>query len=488
MSTHDNLGTGTGSAGADNKLGHIEQRGIDLIPLGNQRGRPVELFWTWLAANSSVGYMVLGAIVVYSGLSFAQALIALAIGNLAFFTVGVTSLQGPQARTSTFVISRASYGPNGNRLLAFFNWVTLVGFEASSIALIALAGRAILAQAGIDSSATAVTSLIIVVALAIQLAVPLLGHATILVVQRILSYIFIPVYVVIAILVAPKVHLGSIHATGGLALITVAVAIVASGGGLSWSNCGSDYTRYLPASTSKKAIFWWSSLGGLVSAASLEVLGAAVASIIKNASDPIAGLPTVLPSGLLVPFLVLAIFTLWSGNGLDLYSSGLSLQALGVSLRRVYCVIIDLVISGVLAAITVFSAKFNVYFSDFLGLLILWLAPWFAIYTVDWLLRRVYDSSSLTDPAGGVYRRTNGVHLPGVVAQLLGMAGAALWINTTVLKGPISNGAGHSDMSVFMGIAVAGLAYWAMERIPALHRAVHPRPEVAAMAEPGVRA
>src|SRR5579875_1961756 len=174
MSTHDNLGTGTGSAGADNKLGHIEQRGIDLIPLGNQRGRPVELFWTWLAANSSVGYMVLGAIVVYSGLSFAQALIALAIGNLAFFTVGVTSLQGPQARTSTFVISRASYGPNGNRLLAFFNWVTLVGFEASSIALIALAGRAILAQAGIDSSATAVTSLIIVVALAIQLAVPLL--------------------------------------------------------------------------------------------------------------------------------------------------------------------------------------------------------------------------------------------------------------------------------------------------------------------------
>ncbi len=486
MSTTDSHDTGT--AGTDDRFGHIEERGIDLVPPGKQWGKPVELFWTWLAANSSVGYMVLGAIIVYSGLSFAQALIALAIGNLAFFTVGVTSLQGPQARTSTFVISRASYGPNGNRLVAFFNWVTLVGFEASSIALIALAGRAILSQAGINSSTTVVTSLIIAAALIIQLVIPLLGHASILVVQRILSYIFIPVYIVIAILIAPKVHLGSIHATGSLALMTVAVAIVASGGGLSWSNCGSDYSRYLSMSASKKAIFWWSSLGGLVSAGSLEVLGAAVASIIKNASDPIAGLPKVLPSGLLVPFLVLAIFTLWSGNGLDLYSSGLSLQAMGVRLRRIYCVIIDLVISGILAAITVFSAKFNVYFADFLGLLILWLAPWFAIYTVDWLLRRTYDSDSLADPAGGIYRRNNGVHLPGIIAQLLGMAGAALWINTTVLTGPISSAAGHSDMSVFMGIAVAGLSYWAMERVPALRRALHPKSKVAVAATAGPQA
>ncbi len=70
MSTTDTPDTGT--AGTDDRFGHIEERGIDLIPPGKQWGKPVELFWTWLAANASVGYMVLGAIIVYSGLSFAQ--------------------------------------------------------------------------------------------------------------------------------------------------------------------------------------------------------------------------------------------------------------------------------------------------------------------------------------------------------------------------------------------------------------------------------
>jgi purine-cytosine permease-like protein len=468
---------------ADNRFGHIEERGIDLVPESKQGGRPIELFWTWLAGNSSVGYIVVGALVVYMGLSLGQAVIALVIGNLAFFTVGVTSLQGPQARTTTFMISRAAYGPDGNRFMSFFNWITLVGFEASSIALIVLAGRSLLNQAGVkNTSGTPLTIAVIIVALLVQLMIPLLGHATILVIQKYLSYVFVPLYVVMAILVAPKVHLGTIHTTGGLATISVAIAMVASGGGLSWSNCGSDYSRYMSPKASHKGIFWWSSLGGLLAAGSLELLGSAIASVTKAATNPIAGLPKILPAALLVPFLLLFVATLWSSNGLDLYSSGLSLQALGLRFKRVYCVAIDLVISGVLAAVTVFSSNFNTYFSDFLGLLVLWLAPWFAIYSVDWLLRRTYDPESLADSNGGIYRRFHGVHIPAVVAQVLGMVAAALWINTSVIVGPISSRAGHSDLSVFMGIIVAGLAYWAMERIPTLRRLTHPSSGQAAAA------
>lgn len=459
----------------DDRVGRIEQRGIGLIPLEERHGRPVDLFWTWLAANAAVGYVVVGALVVYLGLSFATAVVAIVIGNLAFLCVGVTSLQGPEVGTTTFTISRASFGQNGNRGLSFFNWMTLVGFEATSLALIVLAGRLLLKEAGVDATGTGLTLLILLAALLVQVLVPLLGHATILVVQRYLAYLFIPMYIIMAILIVPKTHVGSIHGGGSIATISVAFAIIVSGGGLSWANAASDYSRYLAPSTSKAGIFWWSSLGGMVAALTLELLGAAVASVTKNVTDPISGLPHVLPTGFLVPFLILAILTLWSGNTLDLYSSGVTLQALGIPLKRTYCVLIDLVVAGTLAAITVFSSKFNSYFTDFLGLIILWLAPWFAIFVVDWLLRKTYDAEALVNASGGRYYRRNGIHVPGIIALLIGGTASGLWLNTTLFQGPLSSRTGHSDMSVFMGIVVAGVIYWALESIPVLHRLTHPR-------------
>ena len=73
------------------------------------------MWLTWLGTNLNIFYIVNGVIVVGLGLSFTQALLAIAAGNLCFFCVGLTSLQGPKTGTSTFVISRAAYGPNGGR-------------------------------------------------------------------------------------------------------------------------------------------------------------------------------------------------------------------------------------------------------------------------------------------------------------------------------------------------------------------------------------
>jgi hypothetical protein len=55
---------------------------------------------------------------------------------------------GPRAGTTAFAISRASFGPNGNRMPSFFNWVTQVGFEIEGIALVVLAAIALAAKAG----------------------------------------------------------------------------------------------------------------------------------------------------------------------------------------------------------------------------------------------------------------------------------------------------------------------------------------------------
>jgi purine-cytosine permease-like protein len=408
--------------------------------------------------------VVNGAIVIAIGLSFAQAIVAIVVGNLAFFAVGVTSLQGPDTGTSTFAISRAAYGPNGGKGLSFFNWLTVVGFEASGIALIVLAGLELLSKAGIHES-TGLKAVLIFVAAGIQLFLPLFGHATIIAAERWLSYLFTPLFIIMAVLIAPKVHLGAISTGGTWADITIAVALVISAGGLSWANTGSDYSRYLPQSASKSGVFWWSSVGGLIPAVLLEILGAAVASVVSTASDPIAGLPKALPGWVVVPYLLFAILTLFAVNTIDLYSSGLTLQAMGLPIKRWQAVLVDLAICIVVTFVAIFSASFNRLYTEFLGLLIVWLAPWFAIYVVDWLLRRGrYDARSLVRRDGGRYRRNGGFHVPGIVAQALGMVAALMWIDSAAFVGPLSNRTNGSDFSVFAGIIVGGFVYWLMAR------------------------
>lgn len=172
-----------------------------------------------------------------------------------------------------------------------------------------------------------------------------------------------------------------------------------------------------------------------------------------------------MPGWVAVPYLILAILTLLAVNTIDLYSSGLTLQAIGVPVRRPAAALIDLVICVAITFVAIFSASFNRLYLGFLSLLIVWLAPWFAIYIADWLLRRGrYDPASLVRENGGRYWRRGGVHWPGVIAQAVGMVASLMWINSPAYTGPLSSRAGGSDLSVFTGMAAAGLAYWLLAR------------------------
>jgi nucleobase:cation symporter-1, NCS1 family len=442
----------------------IEQRGIDLVGPQERHGKPRDLFWMWLGSNLNIFYPVNGALVIYFGLSFAQAVLAIIIGNLIFFGVGLTSLQGPRTGTSTFAISRAAYGQNGGRGLSLLNWVTCVGFEASGLALIVLAALALLGSAGVAPS-TWLKVVLLVGAMCVQVFLPLFGHQTIITVQRYLAFLLIPLFAIMAIVVAGRIHVSSLSHGSGWPTFTIAIALLISAGGLSWANTGSDYSRYLPADSRPRSIFWWVSIGGMLPAVLLEILGAAIASVVKSASDPISGLPQALPSWVVTPYLIVAIVTLLAVNTIDLYSSGLTLQAMGLKIKRWQCVIVDMVIATIVAGITIFSSNFNRIYSDFLGLLIVWLSPWLAIYLVDWWLRRGrYDASALLADRGGRYWRGNGFHLPGVVAQIAGMVAACLWIDSTAFVGPLSSRSVGSDFSFFMGLVVGGGLYYLLAR------------------------
>ncbi len=442
----------------------IEQRGIEFIPSGSRWGRPSGLFWMWAGAVWNVEFLVYGALaVVVFGLSFAQAILVIVIGNLSYLLTGLASLQGPATGTTTFAISRAPFGPRGNKMPSLFNWVTQVGFEIEGIALIVFAA-VLLASKAHFTAGTAAKVVFIILAVAIQAVLPLLGHAAVLKVLRWLAIPFVVLFAVMAALTSSKVNLHVPAHGASWGALTIFLALVIAAGGLGWTENGNDYSRYLPQATDKKRIVLAVALGGAIPSALLEVLGAAVATGVPGATS-VNGLISGFPSWFVVPYLIFAILQLFAINTLDLYSSGVTLQSLVPRLKRLQCVAIDTVICGALATYAVFSSHFLTLLADFILFIILWLGPWCAIYLVDSYLRRNrFDHDALLDERGGRYFRNGGFHWPAIIAQVLGMIVAALWLNAyppyVGLLASRNGGLIGSDFSVFLGLFVGGVVYW----------------------------
>lgn len=460
----------SGGAGRDVPAELVEARGIEYVPAAERWGQPSRLFGMWAGAVWNVEFLVYGTFAIaFFGLSFAQAVPIIVVGNLFYVLTGLASLQGPAAGTTALTVSRAPFGPRGNKGPSFFNWLTQVGFEIEGIALIVIVAIALLAKAGAHSG-TGTKAVLIVAAVAVQSALPLLGHATILRVLKWLAVPFVVLFAIMAVITATKANLHAEHHGAGWGSLMVFLALVISTGGLGWTENASDYSRYLPAGTDKRRIVAAVALGGAVPSIILEVLGAAVATAVPYSSagsvTSVAGVAGVFPSWFIWPYFVLAIVQLFAINSLDLYSSGVTLQSLGVRLRRYQCVLVDTVVAGAFAAYAVYSSRFNQLLDDFVLFIIVWLGPWFAIYFVDYLLRGGrYDSRSLLDERSGRYFRGNGVHWPAVIAQLVGMVAAFLWLNAaTPYVSPLSRAFDGSDFSVFMGLTFGGVTYWLLAR------------------------
>jgi nucleobase:cation symporter-1, NCS1 family len=440
----------------------VETRGIDFVPLSERWGSPRDLFGMWAGSSVNVEYLIYGAILMaFFGLDFTQVVTVILVGNLSYLLLGLCSLQGPGAGTTVFAINRAPYGPTGSRLIALFNWLTQIGFETEGLILVVLAAVALTAKGG-HHAGTPLKVLFIVLAAGIQTILPFLGHATLIKALRALLVPFVVLYVILAALTLGKVNVHAVAQAGSWQQFMVGLAFVIALSGLGWVECGNDYTRYLPPDADKRSIVGWVFLGGYVPQCLMMLLGAAVATYVPGAAgDPIQDFPHAFAGWFLVPFLVLAMVQIFSINSLDLYSSGLTLQALGLPVLRWQAVLVDTVIACGLTVYAIFSSSFSRLLTDFAGGVVAWIAPWSAIFLVDWSLRRYrYDAAELqrTD-SRGIYWRTGGVHWPGIIAQAAGTLLAVLAISQSFYIGPIARATGGADLSVFTGFAGGGLVY-----------------------------
>jgi nucleobase:cation symporter-1, NCS1 family len=290
----------------------------------------------------------------------------------------------------------------------------------------------------------------------------------------VLRALVIPFGAIFAVLLGFSVshaNLNVVHHGASWQTYMAGLAFTIALSGLGWTENGNDYSRYLPKDASKPAIVGWVFLGTAVPEILVMTLGAVVGTFVTGVGSTQVSaftpflLESAIPAWFVVLFLIFAIVQLFGINSLDMYSSGVTLQAIGVRVKRYQAVAIDTVLCLIVTFYAVFDSTFTHFLTDFVDLVIIWIAPWMAIYLVDWAMRRFHyvpDELQRLD-RGGLYYRNGGVFWPAIVAQAVGMAAAMSALSTTFSVPnwvhPITVHTGGADFSIFLGSGVAALVY-----------------------------
>lgn len=448
-------------------VGRVEVLGYDYIPLDQRHGTPRELGGVWAAAYIAPLYLLLGGILMVLGLNLWQAALALVLGNLAYTLVAIIGTAGPRAGAPTITISRAQYGPRGNLVSAFFAWFNLVAFEALNFTVGASALILLLEFSGLSTSTTAQAITLGVVILG-SFTLAYFGHATIVRFQKLATVALVAGAALLFVFVLDDVDWGyqpaePLSGFSGTAVWFVALGVVISGS-ISWCTVPADYTRYLAPDTSSRSIVFWTTLGGFVPAVFLGSI-AVLAGTAVDMSDPFAGIREVVPGWFYVPILLVLLIGSISNNVLTIYSSSMSLQTLGLPVKRYQGVFIDGVIGSAMALYATFATDFLTALTEFLQLAVIWYAAYTAIFLADIVLRRNdYDGVQLHAGPSGRYWGRNGFHWSGLIALGLAMVTGLLFANTSRFQGPLSSALSDIDLSYVVSFAVAGVAYWLLVR------------------------
>jgi len=367
------------------KIATIEPGGAEYIPLSERHGKPLQQFWTWVSPNMEFATIFVGVIGVwFFGQSFWMTTLAVVLGTaLGSLSMGALAARGPLFGVPQMVLSRIGFGWLGNILPAGINaLVAGVGWFAVNSVSGAFALNALLGWN---------TKLCLLIIVIVQLAVAFFGHNLVHAFERWAFPVLVVIFLIASVVIVGKSHPGA-HIAGvpGGWLITFGAAFGYAAG---WNPYASDYTRYLPRDTNRKATGLWAGLGVLISCVVLEVVGAAAATVTsldKYADNPTAGFVSHLPTGVADATLLAIALGAICANALNVYSGSMSFLALGVklplTLRRAIVAIV-FGIAGFFVALSGLSDAGTRY-NNFLLVIAYWIGPWLGVFFADQFLRR----------------------------------------------------------------------------------------------------
>lgn len=437
--------------GYGSKITAVEPGGAEPIPMSERHGRPHQQAWIWTSPNMEFATVFVGVLaVLIFGLSFWTAVVAIVLGNAvgALFH-GVLTSWGPLAGLGQMALGRRAFGYKGNLLPAGLNailgglgWLA-VNSISGALAFSTLTGLS--------------PYLSLVLAMAITLGIAFFGHNVVQLFERVtfplLTVIFAAGIVVVLTQTRPDV-VG--EPVPGAFWIIASSAFGLTGG---WCTCGADYARYLRPAQHARAGFF-AALGNFTSATVLQIAGAAAVTAVGisawNDSDPVASYVSLMPAWLGEVTLFGVFVGALSANSLNLYSSSLSLAALGITLPTAFGRAVIAVVMGLLGlALAMLLVNDVNQFSNFLLIVSYWTAPWIGVVLADRLLspRPAGDLTPYTDRRHSNWAGPFAMVVAAVVS-------VALFSNQTLYVGPVPNALpGVGDLTLAVGFLLAFLIY-----------------------------
>ncbi|HEY1616414.1 MAG TPA: cytosine permease [Streptosporangiaceae bacterium] len=442
---------------------YVETHHIDMIPAGARHGKPWQQFAFWFGGNVNVFNVVLGAVAVSIGLTFWWALIAIGVGTLiGALLIALHATQGPKLGVPQTIQSRAQFGFFGSAFLFPCVLLLNIGFIAAQFVIQAQALQGVVASVSIPEW--------IVILVAPAVVIGIFGYRWI---HRVMQATAVVVGISLVIMFIQGLRFGSLPAHEvsmgrppiGLFLAGVALLIIDL---LSFGPFVSDYTRYLPAQTNGKRLFWAIYSGNVLATFGSCAVGAYLAALLPGTVatlGPVSAVAKVSGSWALI---VMALSLVNAGT-FNAYTGSFQVLAFISMWRRIRSTSVAvrlipfLCVMAVGAVVALFGYKsFVTNLSNFLDVLLVLFIPWSAVNLADYFVIRhgKYDVGAFF-LRGSTY---GNVAWQGLLAYVVGLAVEWPFVSQPDYIGPLVKSLDGADISWLVGWFVAAGLYLLLMR------------------------
>jgi len=441
----------------------IETHSIDYIPLSERHGKVWHQGPFWFAGNFILLTLAAGFIGNSTGLSLGWSILAIVVGVcFGTFFMAFHANQGPRMGLPQMIQSRAQLGSRGAIFSLTAAVLVYVGFIVFNLILSTDALQVVL-----PGSKWFWYPVVAVVAVLIAVS----GHDLLHFVQRWLTFILIAFYGVFTIYAI--VNLGgqaSVSHTGWTTSGFLTMFSVAAGYQITYAVYVSDYSRYLRKDTSQIGVIVWTYVGAAGSAIWLMSLGAlladrmanadAVSSMVKLGNEMLPNFGTVM-----VLISVPALIGIAAVNSYGAMLTGTAAVdgfrsvLLGVRTRVIGIVIIAVIAVAIALAI---PDSYLGSFNNFITIVLYFLIPWTAVNLVDFYFIR-HGRYAITEIFNrrGIYGQWP---WRGLTAYTAAMVAMVPFMVVGSYVGPVAVLLGGADFSFLVGLVVAGLLYYLLNR------------------------
>jgi purine-cytosine permease-like protein len=452
------------------RIGKIEQYGIEHIPEEERRSAPKNLFTILFGGSLTFSIIIIGWFPIAFGLSWWQAASAVVVGSaFGAALLAPMGLMGPRTGKNNPVSSGAFFGVAGRLLGSFLEASASLAFAALSIWTggDALAG-ALSRFFGIED--TTVPRLIAYGVLSVIVTiVSILGHANMVAAQRFM----IPtagLCIVVGLIVygrdfdpsyagTGEYELGSFWATWLLSALICGSTVA------SYGAYAGDWTRHISRKLhADRSVARMMFLGGLFGMGGPFMWGTFTSAALFSSGTASADTPYVLGlvDGAPLWFVPALIYLgLASGTAqavINTYGTGLDTSAIIPKLNRVQATLLACVASAALVYIGHFNQAISAAVSVFLTLLACFSIPWIVMVAIGHFHRKAYyDPDALQvfnrGEKGGIYWYWHGFNPRGMGVWMVAATAGLFFTSNAWFVGPGAALAGGADV----GFLVAGL-------------------------------